>query len=315
MTIVTKFMIFQAALIIPFAAGYAGTKYFSRIGRYTKRLIRFNLIAIEPLIVFWSVWGLVLHGGLLLLPVSGLFLVLLGLALGYAAARPLGLSGTARPTFIISSSLANHGFTMGGFICYLFLGETGLGYSFIFISYFMPFIFLYIFPYARAASGVPMTWRSVLFEYVLNLQNMPLVALVAALGMHLFGIPRSDAAFPVDILLLLSIAVYYFSLGINFSAADVRALRREGITLAAVKFAAVPGITILLLAFIPAGAEVKAVIVLQSFMPAAIYSVVSAVLFNLDTKMASGLFVVNTVIFLVVVLPVLILIKKLLPGL
>ncbi len=310
MSVIGKFLIFQAALIIPFAAGYACRRFLPQAESFTRRLIRLNLVFIEPVIVFWSVWGLSLQLDLLLLPAAGLALVLLGLLLGFGAARSLKLSGGGRPTFIISSSLANHGFTLGGFVCYLMLGEKGLGYSFIFISYFMPFIFLFVFPYARAASGVSMTWRNVLVEYVLNLQNMPLFALFAALGMHFIGMKRSAIAFPVEILLLVSIAVYYFSLGINFSTGDLRAAIREGTVLAVIKFIIVPAAACLALYFLPAAGPVKSVILIQSFMPAAIYSVVSAVLFKLDVKMASGLFVANTVVFLLVVLPLLFMFKN-----
>jgi predicted permease len=47
------------------------------------------------------------------------------------------------------------------------------------------------------------------------------------------------------------------------------------------------------------------VAVIQGFMPTAVSSVLIANLFGLNTRMASALFVVNTVIFLVLVLPIL----------
>jgi predicted permease len=309
-----KFLIFQGALFGPFFAGYAGKKRFSGLHGSTRSIIRFNLIFIEPLIVFWSVWGLTLERQLAVLPAAGLVLVLLGLAAGTGAAAALGLAGSGRPTFIISASLANHGFTLGGFICYLLLGETGLGYSFIFISYFMPFVFLFVFPYARAASGVPLTWKSVFSDYVLSLQNMPLLALIAALGMNALGIGRAAVYFPVDLLLLISIALYYFSLGISFNPSDIRALKRETVVLACIKFLVVPGLLYAALSFFPLTEMLRSVIIIQSFMPAAIYSVVSAVLFNLDTKMASGLFISNTLVFLLLVLPLVLLWRMWSPG-
>ena len=48
-----------------------------------------------------------------------------------------------------------------------------------------------------------------------------------------------------------------------------------------------------------------AVAVIQGFMPAAVNSVLIASLFGLNARMASALFVVNTAIFLVLVLPIL----------
>jgi predicted permease len=46
---------------------------------------------------------------------------------------------------------------------------------------------------------------------------------------------------------------------------------------------------------------------IQSIMPVAVYSVVSSILFELDSRLASGMFVVNTALFLVLVLPLLML--------
>ena len=65
-----------------------------------------------------------------------------------------------------------------------------------------------------------------------------------------------------------------------------------------------------MLSLLPLDPALKAVIQLQAFMPAAIYSMVTAVLFDLDTDLASGLFVCNTVVFLTAVLPAHIFIKR-----
>jgi len=46
-------------------------------------------------------------------------------------------------------------------------------------------------------------------------------------------------------------------------------------------------------------------------MPAAVYSVITAVLYDLDAPFASGVFVVNTVAFLAAVLPAIFLFRGL----
>ena len=48
-----------------------------------------------------------------------------------------------------------------------------------------------------------------------------------------------------------------------------------------------------------------AVAVIQAFMPTAVSSVLISSLFGLNTRMASAMFVVNTAIFLVLILPIL----------
>jgi len=197
MSPIVKYLIFQAVIIGPFAAGYFLKRRFGDPAGASRRIVRTNLIFIEPLIALWSIWGLRVSADLLALPLGGLALVLMGLGFGIVIARAMRLEGKTGATFIVSASLANHGFTMGGFICYLLLGERGLGYSFIFISYFMLYIYLVIFPYARRASRKEGDTVSPL-TYFLDLQNMPLFAVIAALILGATGISRPDAAFPVN---------------------------------------------------------------------------------------------------------------------
>jgi len=132
---------------------------------------------------------------------------------------------------------------------------------------------------------------------------MPLFAMVLTIMLRLSGIKRPDINFPIEALLLLSISLYYLSLGINFTSLEIKNLRKEHFALSAIKFLIVPLTTFIILRFINPDQTVMAVIMIQAFMPAAVFSVVTSVLFNLDTKMACSLFVLNTVIFLLIILP------------
>lgn len=302
MSIISKFIIFQLVILIPFVMGSLVQR---QMAQAPQTLIRMNLICLEPLIALWSIWGLNLESTYIALPFSGFCLVLAGGAMGYLFMPFVRLHGKSRATFIISSSLANHGFTMGGFLCYLFLGERGLGLSLIFTSYFMPFIFLVVFPYARSLSSEVRFSMKFLRENIINMQNMPLYAIMAALCLQLLGIKRPSIFFPVDLILLISVSVYYFTLGINFNVKNIFSCFRENGALIAIKFLFLPMMTLITLKIIPLDNLVSQVILIQSFMPTAIYSVVAPVLFNLDTRLATNLFVINTVVFIVFVLPVL----------
>lgn len=290
-------------IVVPFVCGALLQRRTAHDPVFTRKLIRINLILIEPLIALWSIWGLSLSRSIIVLPLSGLALVLLGLAAGWVFIPFLGLKGRSRATFLISSSLHNHGFTMGAFLCYLLLGEEGLGLAFIFLAYFMLYVFIVIFPYAQMVSSSRRYSLSFLKDFLLNLQNMPLAAIVVALALHAFGIERPSIYFPTDLLILASIAMYYFTLGTNFSTSDVLASARENLALCMVKFVMVPAAAVVFLSLVSLERQVEAVILIESFMPAAIYSVVASVLFDLDRRLASNLFVLNTIFFLVVVLP------------
>lgn len=310
MSFTTRFILFQIMIIVPFALGALTKHRFTHPEQFTKRLIRVNLMALEPLIALWTIWGLHLKADLVYLPIAGLLMVLVGLLLGIVLVPLIRLEGPSRSTFIISASIANHGFTMGGFLCYLFLGEKGLGLSFIFLSYFMPYIFLVIFPYARSAreDHRPRFVR----DFLLNPQNLPLYAIVTAIALRALGYERPRIFFPIDALLTVSIGLYYLTLGINFTFGDLWAYNRDNLLLCGVRFLLIPVLTLIVLGVIHLDPFVEAVILIESCMPAAVYSVMSAVLFDLDAPRASSMFVFNTVVFLLVMLPGLFLCKDVL---
>jgi hypothetical protein len=134
---------------------------------------------------------------------------------------------------------------------------------------------------------------------------MPLYAAFIAIAIRWAGFSRPEAYFPLDILLILSIALYYFTLGINFKFDDLHFFKKEHIFLAVQKFILLPAITFFILEFAVISDSIKMIIKLQSFMPAAIYSVITAILFDLNARQASGMFVVNSIFFIFLVLPLL----------
>jgi len=109
--------------------------------------------------------------------------------------------------------------------------------------------------------------------------------------------------------------LYYFTLGLNFEMPEFFASGKENAVLASIKFLLVPSFTILILKFMRLDPAMETVILIQSFMPAAIYSVVASVLFDLDSGFASNLFVWNTLLFLLGVLPMLFLFRNLILAL
>ncbi|HEY9162711.1 MAG TPA: AEC family transporter [Desulfomonilia bacterium] len=305
-----QFAAFQSVVIIPFVAGALLKNRFNDPVKLTRRLVMINLVIIEPPIVFWSIWGLKITAELIYLPVAGFCMVLFGLAAGRLFGHVIRLDNKSKTTFIISSSIANHGFTMGGFICYLFMGEKGLGLSFIFLSYFIPYLFLVIFPYAKQASKGESYSLDTVKEFIKSPRNMPLYAMIVAIFMRLYGITRPMIIFPVEILLMLSIGVYYFSLGLSFLIGDVLFYKKESLTLCMIRFLLIPAMTVIVLVFLNLDPDIESVILIESFMPAAVYSVMSSVLFGLDERRASAMFVFNTVAFLLFVLPMMLIFIK-----
>ena len=246
MPLYLKLALFPCAIILPFAIGAAYRTRMRQTRELSRSLVRVNIIFLEPLIILWCAWELNVTSGLILLPLFGLGLVAAGVVAGSLSATMLRIRGPRRKTFLICSSLANHGFTMGGTLCYFFYGEPGLGYSVILVLYFIPYVYCLVFPYAKSGSGT-LVPRGALKSLVFSLQNMPLYAMAAGVLANIAGIRRPDFMIPVDVLLLLSVSLYYFTLGMTFSGFNFRGTLREIAALCSIKFIVVPGATFVVL--------------------------------------------------------------------
>jgi len=229
-------------------------------------------------------------------------MVAFGFLLGKISLPLINAEGKTRISFLISSSLANHGFTMGGFICYLLAGEKGLALSAIFLIYFMPYTIFVIFNYARFNSSGK---KTTLKGFIFNVQNLPLAAAVAAVLLNLSGIKRTEINLTIDPVVMAAVALNYFVLGININISSLKYFRADHYIIAAIKFLIIPAVTSLVLQFVDLDRDIEKIILIQSFMPAAIYSVMTSILFDLDTELSSSIFIINTLIFIMLVLPLL----------
>jgi predicted permease len=295
----------QLAVAAPFTAGLLLRKRFSEPLKITRLLVRVNIAGLEPLIVLWCVWDLDVRVSVLILPCAGFALAMLSLAAGVVLAPLTGLRGRARQTFLISSTLSNHGFTLGGFLCFILLGETALGYAIFMILYFMPYVFGIIFPAARLATSRADAGRGRWREILLAPQNIPLTALGIALLLSVLNVPRPEINVSIAPLMFISVGLYYFTLGVTFRGANIFTSGRAHLCLGLIKFIIVPTGAWLVLRCTGLDPLMQQVIMVQACMSAAIYSVITALMFDLEERLASALFVVNTIVCLVFVVPVL----------
>ena len=115
----------------------------------------------------------------------------------------------------------------------------------------------------------------------------------------------------LDVLFYLGGFGGYFGIGLRLRLGDVRKYLREHVLLAAVKFAGIPLLSVGILAVVnltpvPLSTLGQNVVVVEAFMPMAIQGVMIANLFHLDGRMASTLWLVNTVLFVLIPMPILI---------
>jgi len=305
MSVSYQFIIFQSLIITPFLIGMFTKKYLSSPDQLARRIVLINLCMFDPIIILWSVWGLQISQELIYLPLSGLCLVLVGFFFGHFFALLLHLDKNSHGTFVITASLSNHGFTLGGYICYLLLGEQGLALSYIFLLYFVFYLFLFIFPYARwiQASEEQTSTRQLIMNSLINVRNIPLYTTLFALLLKQCQMTRPAIDMPIEYFLLISISIYYFSLGLTYTLSKNISNTESHIALILIKFIISPLLALILTWFLPLNTSMQSVVIIESFMPVAILSVVVAIIFDLDTRMASNMFVWNTIFFLIFVFP------------
>ena len=142
---------------------------------------------------------------------------------------------------------------------------------------------------------------------------MPLYAAVAGLVLGALEVPR--AAFLTTPLFLnaiiyLGAAGAVVGIGMRLRLGDALRYPIENLALAIMRFTMLPVATLGLVALIgltpiPLTSPLREVAIIEAFMPTALLTVMLSNIFHLDTRLASSAWLVNTVAFVVVPLPVL----------
>lgn len=311
--VVSKFILSSVVIVAAMAGGYLCRRFEWLSERVGEKIMTFVGVFGYASVAFLSVWGTRWHAGDFLLPVLGaahmVVMVFLSLALS-------GLVTRDRPEkalFAIAGGTGNNGFTMGAFVLYLLYGEPGMGLSNVYILLFMPVAVLVMFPLARHyASEQPSgSVGALIRRSLLDWRSIGLPVAVAGIGLSVLGVPRPAQVVSwhlLDVLVYTITPLAFFGIGLRLHVSKVWGMGRMLVGLAVVRFGLglLAGLALAWLTrFTPwpfAGLRWD-VFVVQSFVPTAVTMVAIANMFNLRPNEASVLFVVNTVMYLVLVLP------------
>ena len=305
MTHYYRFILFQCVIVVSFLLGnFLRDRVKNRDG-ITRFLIKTNLFVLEPFLALWTGWNIRFTTDLLLLPLAGLFVAVMTFAAGLFLSRYTGQNIVRRETFTISSSLSNQGYTMGAFICYILLGEKGLALALILIIYFFFFTYGFIFTYASIKGGgntEELTLR-LLLKKIITLNNMPMYALIAALLLNYSGIDRPAVEINLDMFIFPVVIFSFTMLGLSYNLKSLGFFSRSSLFIFLLKFVAAPILGIIFTILFSMDPLYAKIIIVESMMPVAVYSVVTANLYKLDSEYAASLFVINTIHFLVISFP------------
>lgn len=299
------------------AAGYLALPFPVAVLR--KILQRIGLLFFAPLSFLSAIWAVSFDDiRVILLPVVGFCALMLGGLLGLALAHLLKTPTRQKGVLYCCGSFTNIG-SIGGLICYMFLGEIGFALVAIYkmseeISYYT-----IGFPIARYYSGAADDNQSVL-NRIFGVLRDPFVA--AALGafavglsLNLLHVPRPDffkTVTAVSVPAGTFILIVSIGLGMRFSS--VTSYLKEAIGISVIKSAIIPVIACTLaylfgLHQINNGLPFKTVMILSA-MPVAFNALLAASIYDLDLDLANSCWLVSTGC-LIFVMPILYLLVNL----
>lgn len=295
------------------AAGYVCR----RLGMLGERTARWVMTAVAAFgystVGLLSIWVTPLSPADAWLPAIGALQMLVFAAAGLAAGGALTRDRGERGLLGIACSISNNGLTMGGFVIYLLYGQAGLGLANVYSIMFSPMLVLLGYPLARhyAAGGAGPLWR-LLLRSLFDWRSIGLPMAIAGVWLSVAAVPRPTVIehwHVVDVLVYGINIAAYFAIGLRLELSSVRGVWRLIAGLAAVRFVlgwafGLVCVWLIALSPWPMGPLGSAVLVIQSFVPTAVSMVAIANMFHLRPVQASVLFVANTLMYLVIVLPI-----------
>lgn len=310
-----RFLLLISLIYGSFACGIAVRRRFPGLAGIDKPVTKILFIFFTGFITFNSVWSLELRRlSSIMLPAVNLGLILLSLPPAYLFAGLLSLPPKKKGSFIACAIFSNWGTGLGGFLCFLLYGSRGLYIA----NWYIAFSRLYHY-----FIGIPL-----LVYYMKNgsfgktigdmarrpLWYIPFVMIAAGISLNLLGVerPRSVDFAATRVLIYITVTGYSFSIGLGVAIKEsVKRLKAAFFT-ALIKFVYNPlaaFVLLWLLGYFRQADRLPAMVVMvESFMPTAIISVILVKLLGLDEDLANSAWFVTTIC----AAPVMLLLLKLL---
>ena len=308
-------------IFIAFITGYILQKLEQRniirlpLGRdkFRKLLQKIALLIFLPISTIGTLWVIKIENiKLAALPFLSILAILLGGVFGLIIAKILKLDRKDTGSIFTCGSFTNSA-SIGGLICYVFLGEAGFALSSLY-RLFIPIIFFgFGFPIAKSFSRKITSNNILLLQLRSILKDVfvlvGLLSIVVGMLFNISGIKRpviyqdiNAISIPGSTILLL------ISIGLAMKFGKVKKYIREGIAVSVIKYFLLP-VIISSIAFllgyggILGGLPLKVVIILSS-MPVAFTALIPVSIYDLNLDLANSCWLVTN-LALIIYLPIL----------
>jgi len=275
-----------------------------------KRIIQWVLLGINPIIILGAFWFVKLDSvKLVLLPLLGIFSLILGGCLALGASKLQKLSRAKTGAMFVSGSFTNMG-SFGTLFCFVFIGPESLPYIAMF-RLLEEFVYYSIgFPIAKVfgARNEPESRQGE--KKLLKLLTDPFIAVslsaIAAgclLNLSPWERPQVYASV-ISFAVPFSTLLMVIPIGFNMKLGAIRGYLKECFSISVVKFLMVPlAVTSLGYALgigLLEDQMVLKVILILTAMPPAFTSLVPPQLYQLDTDLANSSWLFNSAMLLLV---------------
>lgn len=293
----------------------------------------FALWNLEPIVA--NLWVLAIEPLLVVIPA---FLII-------PLAKAIKLKRNQVGVLALAAGLRNSGFALGAFLAYAILpvGElyrqqlgpeglisedklnalsiSALAYGLLIVMTMSMAVVIFLFPMVQHFAGDggdegPSLGR-IIYKSFVDWKAMLFYSSAAGIALAYAKVPVPSIVFDwyiLKILIFVGSAAAYFGIGLRLHVGQIRPHLKSHALVAGVKFLATPILTIGLLliarnvGLTPPPPMLEQSFILIAFMPTAIQTVIVSNLFHLDARMAGSVWIVNTVIFIVLVLPVILIV-------
>jgi len=283
------------------------------------------IIGIDAPVALLALWFLRIHAGVWKVPVAGFTVAVVAVLAGLAIARWRRMATQDRVVFALQGGMGNVGYTLGGAIAFAVWGLQGLAVEQMFCMMWPFFSFLFCWPLAHHfADPVVLTAKGprhadiayalrILGKSLADLRSLPLYLATLGLVLNLAGAapPQPVADWHIlDALMVVGIVMQFGSVGLTVRVSRLTAWWKPALGAAALKFLLSPLLMLAAVLVLGITGDALKVCLMLSVMPTALYSVLIANLFRLNTDLANTTFLLTTCLCLAVIVPLIVLLAR-----
>lgn len=307
----TKLLFFLFDLVLPLFVGYM-LKHWKLVGEAKlSKLMVLAVLVLSPVLTLASVWVIRLDESLIWLPLFGIVMQLVPGLFEFYRTRHRYPDPRDRGSYIMSAALSNRGI-VGMLSLYVLFGEIGYAYGRLIMLFGTATVYGVCFPIgqyyhqlAQSDDGDTVSRpsiRSILFSKT----QLPILGLIGGAALNLYGVERPEqvgTAVPWMVHIFMWLAI--MPIGHAIDIGEMKQYGRLVSGLLAVKFVFTPVVVGLLT--IPFGFDpvVRNSLIVMACTPTAVNAVIVAKLHKLNEHLALTAFMLTTVVFLLIVFPIL----------